>query len=266
MKYGLFNISDTEYRALPALSNHELQLFAKDPSLYVWNKTAPVDPSKSQTADFGSVLHLMLLEPHLFDEKVLVSSVKGRTTKTFVDEQIANPGKYVLTESEVDQLKVMHLSCMANPMFKRIMAAKGIGEASIVVHDKDRDIDLKIRVDWLIESMKLPCDIKTTDDIEKWRSDREWINPLYAMGYGYTASFYLHALSLHYGEDINEYVFPIIQKSSSIGRYPASVFRITRDELDSMGFWAATQSNIDRFTDAFHRNDFVSFEQFPQFK
>ena len=204
MKYGLFDISDKEYRDIPALSNHELQLFAKDPSLYIWNKNAPRDPNKSQTADFGSVLHLMLVEPENFDDKVLVSSVKGRTTKTFIDEQISNPDKYVLTESELDQLKVMQLSAMANPMFKRIMSANGLGEASIIVRDESRDIDLKVRVDWLIDSMMLPCDIKTTDDIEKWRSDREWINPLYAFGYGFTASFYLYALSLHYGPDINE--------------------------------------------------------------
>lgn len=266
MEYGVFDISDKDYRALPALSNHELQLFSKDPSLYVWNKTAPRDPNKVGTADVGSVLHIMLLEPQNFDDKVLVSSVKGRTTQKFVSEQIENPDKFVITESELDQLKVMRLSCLANPMFKRIMEADGKGEQSIVVRDEERDIDLKIRVDWLIDSMKLPADIKTTGDIEDWRSDRAWINPLFKFGYGYTASFYLHALSIHYGEDINEYIFPIVQKSAALGRYPASVFRVSRDELDSMGFWAATQSNLDRFAEAYHNDNFVSFEQFPQIK
>lgn len=265
MKYGLFDIPDSEYRALPALSNHELQLFAKNPSLFVWNREAPSDPNKSATADFGNALHVSLLEPEKYDDKVLVSSVKGRATQTFIKEQIDNPGKFVITEAENDQIQVMKLSCMANPMFKRIMTAKGKGEQSIVVHDKDRDIDLKIRVDWLIDSVRLPCDLKTTSDIEDWRSDKSWINPLFKFGYGYTASFYLHALSIHYGEDVNEYVFPIVQKSAALGRYPASVFRITREELDAMGFWSATQVNIDNFAKAFHDNDFTSFEQFPRF-
>lgn len=265
MEYGSFDISDEKYRALPALSNHELQLFAKDASLYAWNKEAPRDPNKTGAADTGSVLHIMLLEPQNFDDKVMVSSVKGRTTKTFIDEQIANPDKFVITEAELDQLKVMKLSCMANPMFRRIMEADGKGEQSIVVHDSERNIDLKIRVDWLIDSIKLPADIKTTSDIEEWRSDRAWINPLFKFGYGYTASFYLHALSIHYGEDVNEYIFPIVQKSAALGRYPASVFRITLDELDSMGFWSATQANLDRFSEAFHSNNFISFEQFPNF-
>lgn len=265
MKYGLLDISDKEYRAIPALSNHELQLFAKDASLYVWNKNAPVDPNKAQTADFGNVLHIMLLEPENFDSKVIVSSVKGRTTKTFIDEQIQNPDKIVITEAELDQARVMKLSALANPMFKRILDSQGKGEQSIVVNDKERDIDLKIRVDWLIDSVALACDVKTTSDIEEWRSDKSWINPLFKFGYGYTASFYLHAMSIHYGKDINEYVFPIIQKSASLGRYPASVFRITRDELEAMGFWSATQANIDSFAKAYHANDFLSFEQFPKF-
>ena len=266
MKYGLFDISDSEYRALPALSNHELQLFAKDPSLYAWNKEAPIDPNKSGAAEFGKALHVMILEPQNFDDKIMVSSVKGKTTQKFIAEQIANPDKIVVTESELDQLKVMQLSAMANPMFKRIFSAKGgKGEQSIVVHDDERNIDLKIRVDWLIDDVKLPCDLKTSADIEDWRSDKAWINPLFKMGYGYTAAFYLYALGLYYGEDVNEYIFPVVQKSSALGRYPVSVFRITRDELDSMGFWAATQNNITSFAEAYHSNNFTSFEQFPNF-
>ncbi len=265
MEYGLFDISDAEYRALPALSNHELQLFAKDPSLYMWNKNAPVDPNKSTTAEFGKALHVMILEPHNFDDKIMVSSVKGRTTQKFISEQVENPDKIVITESELDQLKVMQLSAMANPMFKRIMSADGKGEQSIVVHDGDRNIDLKIRVDWLIDSMPLPCDLKTTADIEDWRSDKQWINPLYKMGYGLTAAFYLHAMELHYKKEVNEYIFPIVQKSASLGRYPVSVFRITKDELDALGFWSVTQCNISNFAEAFHANKFTSFEQFPKF-
>jgi exodeoxyribonuclease VIII len=266
VEYGLFDISDSDYRKLPALSNHELQLFAKDASLYMWNKNAPVDPNKSATAEFGKALHVMILEPDNFDEKIMVSSVKGKTTQKFISEQIENPDKIVVTESELDQLKVMKLSAMANPMFKRIMDADGKGEQSIVVHDDERNIDLKIRVDWLIDSLPLPCDLKTTADIEDWRSDKQWINPLYKMGYGLTAAFYLYVMELHYKKEMSEYIFPIVQKSASLGRYPVSVFRITKDELCSLGFWDATQANINNFAEAFHSNKFTSFEQFPNFQ
>lgn len=266
---GMFlDMPDQQYRAIPALSNGSLQLFAKDPSLYAWSMTAPSDPNKATTADFGKVLHIMLVEPHRFDDSVLVSSVKGRTTKTFVDEQINNPDKIVITEDELTQIKVMHLSAMCNPMFERIMKSDGNGEVSFVVYDKERDVHLKCRVDWLIGSGRdvLPCDIKSTADIEEWRSNREWINPLFKHGYGHTSAFYLHVLSLSYGFEINEYAFPIIQKSASLGRYPASVFRITREELEYMGFWADVQKNITMFAERYHANNFVSFESFPQFR
>lgn len=265
MKYGLFDISDEDYRALPALSNHELQLFAKDPSLYVWNKNAPVDPNKSTTAEFGKALHVLILEPHNFDDKVMVSGFKTKSAAGFIKEQVENPDKIVVTEQELDQLKVMQLSAMANPMFKRIMSADGKGEQSIVVHDDANNIDLKIRVDWLIDSIQLPCDLKTTADIEDWRSDKAWINPLYKMGYGLTAAFYLNAMELHYGKELSEYIFPIVQKSASLGRYPVSVFRITKDELINLGFWEENQANIASFAKAFHSNSFTSFEQFPIF-
>lgn len=266
MEYGLFDISDSDYRALPALSNHELQLFAKDPSLYAWNKSAPVDPNKSATAEFGKALHVMILEPENFDDKIMVSSFKGKTAQGFIKEQVENPDKIVVTETELDQLKVMKLSAMANPMFKRIMEADGgKGEQSIVVHDEARNIDLKIRVDWLIDSLPLPCDLKTTADIEDWRSDKEWINPLYKMGYGFTAAFYLYVMEIYYQKDMNEYIFPIVQKSASLGRYPVSVFRITKEELVGLGFWDLVQVNITNFSEAYHSNRFTSFEQFPRF-
>ncbi len=265
MDYGLLDIPDEEYRSIPALSNHELQLFAKDPSLYMWNKNAPVDPNKSATAEFGKALHVMVLEPQNEAEKIMVSSVKGKTTAKFISEQVENPDKIVVTESEYDQLQVMKLSAMANPMFKRIFSHKnGKGEQSIVVHDDERSIDLKIRVDWLIDSLPLVCDLKTTADIDEWRNDRPWINPLHKMGYGHTAAFYLYVASLHYGKELNEYIFPVVQKSASLGRYPVSVFQITREELMQYGFWDKCQDNITRFADCYHANNFTSFERFPQ--
>lgn len=264
MKSGIYkDLPEKEYRSDSALCNSELQLFSKCASLYAWDKEAPQDPKKADTADLGSALHVMLLEPQNFEQKVMVSSVKGRKTKMFEDEVLSNPDKIVLTEEELAQLRVTELSCKANPMFNRVLSSKGSCETSIFVEDKSRDLNLKIRVDKIIDlSTPLFCDLKYTANIKDWRSDKEWINPLYEKGYGFTAAFYLYVGSLHYGVDLQEYVFPLAQKSVELGRYPATVFTIKREQLEDGGFWQEVQSNLDNFAEAYHSDNFSTFEYF----
>lgn len=268
------NIHQDEYRKIDALSNNELQLFSACPALYAWNKAAPQDPNKADAKDMGTALHALLLEPETYEDEIIVSNFKGRTTQGFQKEQFENPNKIVLTEIEAQQVKIMAMSAMANPMFSALMKAPGENEVSIVIDDESRGIKRKIRPDKIanINGCDLLLDLKKTADIDKWRKSQRWLNPLFEFNYAYTAAYYMDTYSMYLGEDINEYVFPIVQSSAALGRYPATVFTVTRQQLQtwaysmsdpSVSVWDKVQNDLDEYAKHKKANSFHAFEQFP---
>jgi len=260
------NITNSEYRSRKGISNSELLMIGQSPADFIWNRDAPIDPSKSLTKDFGTALHTAVLEPHLFDDSIIVSSVKGRDTKTFQQEIIDNPDKTVLTEIEAEKIRIMKASAMAHPVFKQIINDSELNEVSIFARDESRDIDLKIRPDIdLVEKYGFLGDVKTTASLDDWRSDKPWANPLIKENYGHTASFYLYAASLHYGFDVDVYKFLAIQKTVKLSRYPVTVFSVDRDYLIANGFWDKMLENLDVYTKCFHENKWDFDELLPMF-
>lgn len=255
-----------EYRTAKGLSNSELIMVGASPADHIWSKNAPFDNSKVLTKDFGTAFHTSVLEPELFDDEILVSSVKGRETKTFQQEIADNLGKTVLTEIEAEKIRVMRASGMAHPVFNRIINESKFKEVSIFARDESRDIDLKIRPDIdCVESHGFLADLKSVALLDDFRSDKPWANPMIKHNYGHTASFYLHAASLHYGFDVNVYKFLAVQKTVQLGRYPVSVFTVDRDYLIANGFWDKMLENLDVYTKCFHSNKWDFDEYLPMF-
>ena len=263
------NISMQEYRDDPALSNHELQIFRGNPSNYIWNKNAPQDPAKATTSEIGTALHALLLEPDTYDDLIIVSDVKGRTTVAFQKLQLENPDNIVLTEVEAEHIKFMALSAKCNPMFEYLLSSKGACESSIFVTDPETGLELKIRPDKIVDNYSLnkPLlgDVKTTANLDDWRSDVKWENPLFAYGYGFTAAYYLYVGSIHFGVELDEYCFLVVQSSASLGKYPASVFTITKDELIHYGFWQEMLETLRYFKACKDSNNWLTKESFPEF-
>jgi hypothetical protein len=263
---GQFDIPQSEYRAIDALANSDALMIQRNPADYVWSKNAPSDASKASTADFGSAVHAALLEPEKYDDMVLVSSFASRTAKGFTKEVESHTDKLVLTDTEACKIQIMQTSAMAHPKFAELINAKGDRESSIIVHDNKYGVDLKVRPDIdLFDSMEIVADLKTAADISDWRSDVRWKNPLWTHGYGHTAAFYLHAMSLHYGFEINHYSFMVMQKSIELGRYPVAVFTITREELDYYGFTEQVETNIAKYAECKASGNWTFDEQFPAF-
>tara|TARA_R110002049_G_scaffold225946_7_gene397919 strand:+ start:1197 stop:2234 length:1038 start_codon:yes stop_codon:yes gene_type:complete len=265
---GFHDIEMSVYRNADGLANSELQMFAKNPSNYVWAKNAPSDPTKADASDFGTALHTSLLEPELYDDLVVISSSKGRTSASFQQLQKDNKGSIVLTDKEDDQIKLMTDSAIAHPMFQRILCAKGACEGSIFVDDPRTGLRLKIRPDKIIDSCSPPIfnDVKSTKDIDDWRNSALWKNPLFDMGYGFTAAYYMYVGSIHYGIEMTTYNFCVVSKSASLGRYPVSVFTITKDQLIEYGFWQEMLDALDDFKQCQENNKWVAYEQFPEFR
>ena len=261
----MLDISMQEYRDHDALSNHELQIFKNNPSSFIWNRTAPQDPAKATTAEIGTALHCMLLEHEKFDDLVIVSDIKGRTTQGFQKLQIENLDKIVLTEIEAEHIRFMALSAKCDPMFNDILNQQGYCEQSIFV-DSDYG-KLKIRPDKITSNQVNVClyDVKTTANIEDWRSDKPWINPLFKFGYGFTAAYYMFVASIHFKCEVDEYTFLVVQTSASLGRYPVTVFKITKEELIAIGFWDDMLMTLEDYKLCAANNYWLTYESFPNF-
>lgn len=254
------------YRKAPHLANSEAQIFETNPASYQWNKNAPSDPLKVNSADFGTALHTALLEPELLEDSIIVSGTKGRTAEAFVKLQRQHEDKIVLTETEYDQIQVMAESAYCDPMFAKALNAKGLPEASIFVTDPRTGLDLKIRPDKIIgEDQPMFGDVKSAADLDEWRQDKPWLNPLFKFGYGFTAAYYMYVGSIHYGFEMQKYTFLVVSKSASLGKYPVSVFVITKDELIEYGFWQRMIDTLDDFAKRKESGNFMSYEKFPQF-
>lgn len=253
-----------EYQAAAGLSNHKLQIFRQDPASYVQSLTAPTDPSKTKAASMGTALHTALLEPHLFDDEIEVTSIKGRDTKVFQELIIENPDKVILNEIEAEQVKLMAMSAKCHPTFKSILDADGLCEESIFAACPETGLQLKIRPDKITNLNELPVfnDVKTSKCLEDWRSEVEWKNPLFEMGYGFTAAFYLYVGSIHYGVELQEYNFLVQQNVISMGTYPSTVFKITRQELIDYGFWDDMIGCLRWFKQVQDSGDWNTYESF----
>jgi len=269
MKKIIDNMPMSEYQEAHGLSNHTLQIFLNSPANYIWNKTAPKDNSKTKTQDIGTALHALLLEPETFEEQILVSDVKTRTAKAFEQLQTDNPTKTVLTEEELQQVKLMAMSANCHPTFKYYLDLKGRCESSIFVTCPVTGLILKIRPDKLIDSDKsniILLDVKSTANISDWRSDKEWTNPLFKLGYAHTAAFYMHVASIYYGYEINEYKFLAAQSSISLGKYPVSVFNITRSQLNEYGIFDELITSLKYFKECSDKQNWLTEESFPSIR
>lgn len=256
-----------EYRAIDTLCNSDLQLFNRNAGDYIWNKTAPSDSQRAKAASVGTMVHMFLLEgEQAFNDHIVIADVKGRETKRFQELTAANPSNTVLTEDEASQVKAISVSALCNPLFNKMVRADGESEVSIFVNDESTGLDLKIRPDKILTGdIPTLLDVKTTAKLSDWRSDRTWINPLFAHGYGFTASFYLYAASIYYGVELTEYWFAVPQTYIDMGKYPAAVFKITKQELIDYGFWDEMLSALNRFAQAKESGNFEQVEHFPNF-
>lgn len=260
---GKHFLDDVTYRNAEGLANSDALMIADNPSDFVWSRKAPRDNSKANTMDIGTALHCYLLEPEKYKDLIFISSVKGRTTKKFNEEQLENKDKIVLTQEEADHIELMGKSVFAHPSANGLLNLVGDCESSVFAVDESTGVSLKCRPDKdAVESSGIIIDVKTTMSLDDWRSDKEWINPLYKFNYGHQASFYTDVLEQHYNTTIDNFVFLVVQKSIKLGRYPVGVFQISRGELVELGFWAQHRANIEEFKRCTDQDDWVHAENF----
>jgi exodeoxyribonuclease VIII len=219
MSNGVYpNLSNADYHASAGISKTKLDMFARDQSSLEWAQNCPVDEDKLDALNFGSAMHTMLLEPHLYDKEFAVMpEINGRTNdgkaerKAFEEE---NKHKKILTTEEHKKLQLMFGSVMAHPFARYLIEADGAAESSYYWNDPETGILCKCRPDKNISNSRFLVDVKTTDTLANF--ERYSIEDY---RYHVQAPFYIDGVNAC-GEEKDTFIFLVIQKTIELGRYP----------------------------------------------
>ncbi|EHO5192977.1 PD-(D/E)XK nuclease-like domain-containing protein, partial [Salmonella enterica] len=171
-----YDIPNEAYHAGPGVSKSQLDDIADTPAIYLWRKNAPVDTEKTKSLDTGTAFHCRVLEPEEFSKRFIIAPEFNRRTsagkeeeKTFLEE-CARTGITVLTAEEGRKIELMYQSVMALPLGQWLVESAGYAESSVYWEDPETEILCRCRPDKIIPEFHWIMDVKTTADIQRFRT------------------------------------------------------------------------------------------------
>ena len=189
-KPGIYQMDAEEYHAdpcpTPSLSSSGAHTIVNDcPAVFAWNKANRVN---KRVFDIGTASHLMVLEPELFDQGVVIISgetkdgkpSKGYSSGAAKEQRDAAyaAGKTPLLQSEVDMLRAMRRELMADPIARHAFT-NGKPEQSIFGKDDEFDVWCRTRPDWMPNHPRYAINYKTADSVKPEDIERT----VYNLGY-----------------------------------------------------------------------------------
>lgn len=200
------------YLASKAVSRSGLMDLLRSPQ-HFWYKhmSGLADHEETNALKIGTAFHCLLLEPNLFNDKVLVWSGAPRNTKEgkaeYADALENANGRVIIKQSEFDQLKLMAQSIKDQPAAGKLINSSGKVEASFFYHDQTHDVMAKARPDFWRED-GIVIDLKTTVDA----SEDEFSKSIANYGYDVQAFMQMEAVERVTGNRPQAFVFIAVEK------------------------------------------------------
>lgn len=220
-------LDNTAYHEHPAVSKSHLDQINRSP-LHYWSRY--LDPNRQPTQptaamEFGTAVHMAVLEPELFLETYAEAPTASKTTKAGKEAWAAAEaaGKVLLKVDELAQIAGIHTSIMNHPLAKKALRSAGQAEQSYITTDPSTGLEIKCRPDYLTDSGWC-IDLKTTLDASAQSFAKSAAN----FRYHVQAAFYLHTLRSLHGESPKGFLFIAVEKSAP---YAVQVFRASADML-----------------------------------
>lgn len=180
---GIYQMAAADYHASPtpepSLSSTGAHTLAfESPADFDYQRRNPVN---KQVFDIGTASHLMMLEPDLFDQEVVIirgvtadgKPSEGYSSKDARDQREAayRAGKTPLLPKEADMIKAMHRALWSDPIGKHAFR-NGKAEQSIFWKDAEFSVWCRTRPDWIPAGGKYLVNYKSAasanpDDVAK---------------------------------------------------------------------------------------------------
>lgn len=160
------NMPSEEYHAKKDyLSNSMIGHFLKSPAHFQTYLRNPPEATAAQ--ELGTLIHACILEPKLISKRYVISPGFDRRTKAgkqgYEALVEANPGKIIVTEKEYEVVNRIVESVYSHESASSLLK-KGITEPSLFWQDSETGVYCKARPDFIVPSLSIVVDIKTTDD------------------------------------------------------------------------------------------------------
>jgi len=224
---GTHNISNDSYHASEGLSRSALMRFKKSPQHYWYEYESGLYQRPEPTPAFvlGDVVHTLVLEPEMYDQRYVTSPKFDRRTNAGKEAHQAfvatSAGRTVLSEDIAAQSIAMASSVRVNELAQELLVG-GLVEQSIYWTHEATGIQLKARPDsW---SGHLIVDLKTSVDA----SARAFQSSAWNYGYYLQSAFISEALK-SIDIEMEKFVFLVVEKEPP---YATAIYMLDEDALD----------------------------------
>lgn len=216
---GIYDISNFEYQNDPAISRSALWKFKELPKKYWWEYLSGKHKKVIDTdaLRIGELIHTIILEPHLYDERFLAVPPAKKNTKVGKAQHAINvanaAGRHMISAAEYMMARDMQESFNQNQFASKIIEDAQF-EKSIFWKNPKTGIMCKARPDIIKDG--IVADLKTCADA----SPRAFQRSAAKYGYFLQAGMIFEAMT-SLGIPLKAFIFICIEKTLpySIGIY-----------------------------------------------
>ena len=201
------------YLSKVAFSSSSLKTLYSKPKEY--EKSLTKDLSNVPAIRFGRLFHTAVLEPHKLKEDYLFLDVKSRKTQTYDLALSENPSKFVMLQSELDEVNYMKEYIDFDVRASELLSN---GKSEVAGIGMIYEQPFRAKADYLKSDMIV--DLKTTSNMDEWIYDakHKWHYDLQAFIYTFIFK-------------VDRMMFVILDKKS--GR--VELFEFNSEELYNAG-------------------------------
>jgi exodeoxyribonuclease VIII len=258
MDEGIYpDLSTAEYDEIDAIRSTTVKMMHGRTPAHV--RYALDHPTKETEAlDVGTAVHIAILEPDTFKERVIELDVEGpfklKAKRLERDAFLArHADAIVLQKPAYASVKSMRDAVHGNPLAHRLLTGEGQNELTLVWDDR-LGVKCKARIDRITEFERwfTMIDLKTTRVVaDEDRLGREAAT----YGWGLQQAFYMRGVDALFGPRRRQFYFIITEKD------PPHLTRVVQlDEEDASGSRSMMELHLNRLSECMRDNNWPGWE------
>lgn len=255
-------IPAAQYHTGPGASKHGLDQLDRSPRHYKWMIDHPEEEDRSAAKDVGQAFHVKMLEPHLFNKKVVVKP-EGAPTKQsnagkafWASWETRHKAKAWITARDLKNMDGMYNAVQEHPVARSLLDP-GLTSTEVTYYaiDPDTGCLVRCRVDAEIMSAEqaiVATDVKKTRDA----SYTAFVRDMAKYRYDVQAQFYTHVMG-HAGQyEVLKFFFVAVEDEAPWG---VNVFELGPEEKRTADIkW---RRNLDVYAQCMKEGDWPGYSQ-----
>jgi len=225
------HMTDAEYHAHPALNYSRIKHLRESPKHFRHNCDNPKPSSTSMS--WGSLVHLLVFEPFMFEQRYEVTTETDKRRKAYKDAKAkaVEAGRELVTAADLETANTAAKNVSAHPYVAELLADDRTLVEKMHFWKQPGFGDCRMKVDAarLADDGLLGCDLKTTRSTHRLSFRRD----ARMFAYDIQAAHYLHGLADLYGVELgNVKVDWRIIAVENVAPFDVTVYQLSYDTID----------------------------------